>query len=165
MTRILRLVAGLVLAFGVAACDDADDLPTGPTGPSGISPELRLTLERGLNDEYRAETTYQAAVTDFGPVQPFVLIIAAEQRHSTAIGQLFLTRGLPVPANPWTFSNVTHYPTVAAACEGGAASERANIALYDELLKLELPADVRQVFTNNRAASLMNHLPAFERCT
>ena len=28
----------------------------------------------------------------------------------------------------------------------------------------ELPADVRQVFTNNRAASLNNHLPAFDRC-
>ena len=28
-----------------------------------------------------------------------------------------------------------------------------------------LPADVRQVFSNNRSASLVNHLPAFERCS
>lgn len=164
MTRVPCLAAGLVLVLGLAACDGADDLPTGPTGSSVITPELRLALERGLNDEYRAETTYQGVVTDFGQVQPFVLIITAEQRHSTAIGQLFLSRGLPVPSNPWTLSNVSRYTTLRTACDGGAASERANVALYDELLRLELPADVRQVFTNNRAASLMNHLPAFERC-
>jgi hypothetical protein len=37
--------------------------------------------------------------------------------------------------------------------------------MYDRLLPLELPADVRQVFTNNRRASLVNHLPAFESCS
>ena len=37
--------------------------------------------------------------------------------------------------------------------------------MYDELLRLTLPADVRQVFENVGLASLSNHLPAFERCS
>ena len=51
-----------------------------------------------------------------------------------------------------------------AACAAGVEAETDNIALYDRLLKLNLPADVEQVFTNNRAASFNNHLPAFEAC-
>jgi hypothetical protein len=37
--------------------------------------------------------------------------------------------------------------------------------MYDDMLRLSLPSDVRQVFENNRSASLVNHLPAFERCS
>jgi hypothetical protein len=44
-------------------------------------------------------------------------------------------------------------------------AERENIAMYDDLLRGDLPADVRQVFSNNRSASVTNHLPAFERCS
>jgi hypothetical protein len=54
---------------------------------------------------------------------------------------------------------------VVAACAAGAAAERENIAMYDDLLRTDLPVDVRQVFSNNRSASLVNHLPAFERCS
>ncbi len=38
------------------------------------------------------------------------------------------------------------------------------MALYDRYLDMDLPTDVRTVFTNNRAASLNNHLPASSRC-
>ena len=61
------------------------------------------------------------------------------------------------------------------ADDGGAGRVRrellAHVAVDDrvehgdaELLRADLPADVRQVFSNNRSASLVNHLPAFERC-
>jgi hypothetical protein len=53
---------------------------------------------------------------------------------------------------------------VTAACAAGVVAERENIALYDDLLKQDLPADVRQVFESNRSASLLAHLPAFQRC-
>ena len=33
------------------------------------------------------------------------------------------------------------------------------------LMLFEWDHSVRQVFTNNRSASLLNHLPAFERCS
>ncbi|MEJ2205087.1 MAG: hypothetical protein P8170_13380 [Gemmatimonadota bacterium] len=51
-----------------------------------------------------------------------------------------------------------------AACEAGRDAEIANVALYDVLLLLDLPNDVTTVFTNLRAASQDNHLPAFETC-
>jgi hypothetical protein len=43
-------------------------------------------------------------------------------------------------------------------------AEQENIALYDRFFALDLPPDVRRVFENNRAASLNNPLPAFQRC-
>jgi hypothetical protein len=53
---------------------------------------------------------------------------------------------------------------VPAACAAGVVAERENIAIYDRYVGLALPQDVRQVFESNRAASLNNHLPAFEQC-
>jgi len=44
-------------------------------------------------------------------------------------------------------------------------AEIENIEIYDLNLALSLPADVRTVFENNRAASLDKHLPAFEQCS
>ena len=46
-----------------------------------------------------------------------------------------------------------------------AEAEVASIEVYDELLVEELPADVLQIFTSNRAASLNAHLPAFQQCS
>jgi hypothetical protein len=46
----------------------------------------------------------------------------------------------------------------------GVVAEQENIAIDDRFFALDLPADVGQVFENNRAASLFNHLPAFQRC-
>ncbi len=60
--------------------------------------------------------------------------------------------------------NVPTFASVASACAVAADAEVANIALYDALLALELPTDVRTVFVNNRRASLEAHLPAFNRC-
>src|SRR5690606_12410565 len=113
---------------------------------------------------YRAEAIYQGVIDDFGAVAPFANIIGAEVRHSAAIARLFQTRGLTVPPTSWTSATVPHYPSVPAACAAGVVAERDNIAIYDRHFALPLPADVQQVFQNNRGASLYNHLPAFERC-
>ena len=56
------------------------------------------------------------------------------------------------------------FSTVKDACAAGAVAEIENIELYDTFLKLDLPSDVRNVFENNRKASLDNHLPAFNAC-
>lgn len=73
-------------------------------------------------------------------------------------------RGLPVPASLVTVATVPHFPTVREACAAGVVAEGENIALYDRFLAGDLPDDVRQVFSNNRRASLDNHLPAFLAC-
>ena len=158
---LLCFVFALLAAF--AGCDK-DDSPTSPSSAT-ITSELRAALDRGIQDEYLAETTYQGVLNDFGQQQPFVNVLTAEQRHSAAIAALYTSRGLVAPPSAWTLVTVPHYSTFTAACSAAASAERANIAMYDELLRLDLPNDVRQVFTNNRAASLLNHLPAFERCS
>jgi len=109
--------------------------------------------------------TYQGVVEDLGQLAPFVNVLSAEQRHSASIAQLFVRRDLTPPPNSWTLEMGPHFTSIPVACGAAATAERGNVAMYDELLRLTLPADVRQVFENIRLASLTNHLPAFERCS
>lgn len=164
MSTISRLVIAAVLAAVTSAACDSSRTPTAPTPPAADA-ALTAALTRAIQDEYRAEAIYQGVIADFGQVQPFVNVLTAEERHSAAIGRLFASRGLAAPASMSTAATVPHFATVTAACAAGAVAERENIAMYDDLLRAELPADVRQVFSNNRSASLVNHLPAFEPCS
>jgi hypothetical protein len=52
----------------------------------------------------------------------------------------------------------------AAGCRAGVDSEKKTVALYDELLKAEVPPDLRRAFEHLRVASVQHHLPAFEAC-
>jgi hypothetical protein len=172
VTRSVRPAGLLILAMLVGAgCDSNPGAVTAPTSTAissagtSLTPDVRAALERGLQDEYRAETIYQGVIDDFGIVAPFVNVIGAEQRHSAAIALMFTRRDLAVPASQWTVATVPHFTSVSAACAAGAVAERENIAMYDALLLLPLPSDVRQVFESNRTASLVAHLPAFERCS
>jgi len=160
----MRTFIGLALMTATLAGCDAQSSPTGPSSPPLTDVELTATLARAVQDEFRAEAIYQGVLDDFGPVQPFVNVLGAEERHSAAIARLFALRGLAVPASASTPATVAHFASVAAACAAGVTAERENVAMYDELLRADLPADVRQVFSNNRSASLVNHLPAFARC-
>ncbi|MCC6991127.1 MAG: DUF2202 domain-containing protein [Acidobacteria bacterium] len=162
MTRVwfaAGVVAGLL---GVVGCDEARS----PVGPSVVvlAADVQAALDLTIQDEYRAETIYQGVLNDFGPVLPFAAILTAEQRHSTVLGQLFSKRGLPVPVSAVTVAAVPHFVALREACAAGVTAERENIALYDRFLAGDLPDDVRQVFSNNRRASVENHLPAFITC-
>ena len=127
--------------------------------------EILTAMAEAIQDEYRAEMIYEAVVGDFGPVRPFSNIIFAEERHSEAIGRLYLSRGLDVPSSQWVWDQIPSYPSVAEACQAGVEAEIANAEIYERYFDLNLPDDVRRVFESNRAASLNNHLPAFERCS
>lgn len=161
--RWSRLVPFLAFSLLVipAACDEDNEFPTSPGEPEA---DAIAAMTDAIQDEYLAENTYLRVLADFGNVLPFHNIVYAEQRHSESIAYLFVKRGLEVPASSWHINNVPAFDTVKEACAAGVAAEEANITLYDELLKKNLPADVKQVFTNNRAASLNNHLPAFQAC-
>jgi hypothetical protein len=142
-------------------CDGTGDCTSG-NGP--VTAEVLDALNVAIQDEYHAEFVYLKVTADFGEVQPFSRIINAEERHSEAIGKVFTNHGLPIPASDWNLGNVPSFGSLPEACAAGVEAETANIALYDELLALDLPQDARNVFTNIRAASLLNHLPAFEAC-
>jgi hypothetical protein len=121
-------------------------------------------MERAIEDEYHAEAIYLKVTEDFGNVWPFSNIVRAEQRHSEAVAGLFLNRGMAVPTSRWNLGNVPRFDSLAEACAAAVQAEKDNITLYDTFLAMALPADVQNVFSNNRRASLENHLPAFELC-
>jgi hypothetical protein len=164
MTRWLMLGILPVAALMAGACDSPRS-PLSPTPVTVVTSDLLAALDLGIQDEYRAEAIYQGVVNDFGPVLPFTMVLTAELRHSSTIAQLYAKRGLPAPVSQSTVNTVPHFATVREACAAGVVAERENIALYDRLLGGELPDDVRQVFSNNRRASLDNHLPAFVGCS
>jgi hypothetical protein len=134
------------------------------TGTQDTTEELLAAMELAIQDEYHAENVYLRVLSDFGNVFPFSRIVNAEQRHSAAIARLYGNRNLEAPESEWNLENVPRFGSIQEACAAAAQAEIDNIALYDSYLDWELPADVRNVFTNNRAASLNNHLPAFEAC-
>jgi hypothetical protein len=121
-------------------------------------------MGQAIQDEYRAFYTYAGVVEDLDPDYPFARIRDAEASHYTAIANLYLKRGLTVPASSWTLANVPRFTTRVTACDAAVIGESNNIAMYDDLLLLALPADVEKVFSNLRAASLERHRPVFEAC-
>ncbi len=132
----------------------------------GTDPDdLQGLLVEALQEEYLAEMTYRRVLADFGEVEPFSYIAESEAQHVRALLGLFARRELAAPEAVWTLDNVGAFDTIAAACAGGVAVEIEDGALYERYLSREdLPSDVVNVFTRLQAASLENHLPAFERC-
>jgi len=135
------------------------------TGPAGPDPaDIAAMLGLALQEEYEVQYLYQSVLGTFGPdTLPFALIVESEKKHVEALQMLFTRRGLvPPPPAPPGFPT---YGSLALACAGGVAAETADAAFYSPYLqRTDLPQDVRNVFTNLQAASLENHLPAFERC-
>jgi hypothetical protein len=165
MKAWIACIGFVLVTVALPACGDSRS-PTAPSpSPATLTSEVRAALERSLQDEYRAETTYQGVIEDLGSLAPFVNVLSAEQRHSVSIADLFARRGLTPPANSWTLATVPHFTSIPVACGAAATAERGNVAMYDELLRLTLPGDVRQVFETVRVATLYNHLPAFDRCS
>lgn len=134
-----------------------------PRGEGPLDEASRTAILRALADERAAEARYEAIEQSLGPVMPFRPIVRAERRHAWALEQLFAMRDESAPASS-NASPPAKPATLRDACAVGVASERANIALYDELLRTNLPPDVRCVFEHLQAASRERHLPAFERC-
>jgi hypothetical protein len=131
--------------------------------PATTSAALTSILQRAVQEERHAEATYRNIIASLGAIQPFVAIADAEGQHVAALVQLagdhsvdvsgIQPAGDPAPADK------------RLACQLGVGAERADIALYDELLpQVASYPDVTRVMQNLRAASQDNHLPAFQRC-
>lgn len=169
-----RHVVGAAVALAsfllAAACSDGSSSISTPVTPSPVGAPtatgalLEAMLNATLQDEYHAEATYRRVIAEHGQVWPFVNIVNAEARHAASIAGLFTSRGLTAPPSTWTTDNVSGFASVREACGAAAQAEIDNVALYDSYLAMDLPTDVRTVFENNRAASINNHLPAFNAC-
>jgi len=163
LTRYPAILLLFMALFGLWGCSDSAS-PTAPSGTATLTPEVTAAMAEAIQDEYHAEHTYEGVLDDFGNVLPFFNIVNAEERHSSVIARLYQNRGLAVPETQWSLDNVPRFRSVQRACDVAAQAEIANIGMYDRLLALTLPNDVENVFRNNRAASLQNHLPAFQAC-
>lgn len=170
-SRSLVVPALVAALWWSSACGSASS-PTSPdpvapaaAAPTAVADPLFAILSEALQDEYHAENVYARVLRDFGSVLPFANIVNAERSHASAIGARIAARAWAVPAGAWTPDNVPAFGSVREACAAAATAEIDNVKLYDRHLQSgALPDDVRAVFENNRRASLVNHLPAFERC-
>ncbi len=122
-----------------------------------------ITALAGADGEYAAHAEYTAILAKFGTtVQPYANILRAEKQHIAALQQQCVKYGVAVPADTY-LGTVTATATLLEAAQVGVFAENLNVAMYGTLLTqvAKYPSLV-QVFTNLRAASLNNHLPAFE---
>lgn len=147
------------LADGCLAIDDLN-YPAGE-----LTDAAKTALIRALDDEYKAQATYEAIISKLGNVRPFIMIIRAEEQHITSLKALFDKYGLDIPENPYT-GKVTSPETLSEACTAGVEAEIANASLYrDELLpNVKDYEDITLIFTNLMNASQDKHLTAFQRC-
>jgi hypothetical protein len=152
---------GYVNGPGSGLCGDACTGAVGPD-PEDIGEMLGLAVQ----EEHKAEMLYRSVLEDYGPgTLPFATIAESEAHHLAALELLMTRRQLTPPASAWAPSDFPTFATLAAACAAGADAEIADAAFYSPYLdRDDLPQDVATVFANLQAASLQNHLPAFERC-
>lgn len=148
---------------GGGACVLNQNAPANPTGT--ITPASADALRAAWLDERRAQAFYGAVLEKHGQVRPFTNILNAEKRHEQAVATLMDRYGVSKPSKDSTdVPGVPGVPATIAECAKLSAQvERDNIGMYDRLLKDVTEPDVRAVLENLRAASLNNHLPAFER--
>ncbi|SET23338.1 Rubrerythrin [Oceanobacillus limi] len=122
---------------------------------------LPQMLTYALQDEYLAQARYNTIIETFGDIRTFVQIKEAEMRHIQALLPLFENYKVPLP-NDISQSYVTTPENLKAAYAAGVQAEIDNISMYDKFLSMNIPNDVRIVFSQLRNASV-NHLAAFER--
>lgn len=130
---------------------------------AAASNPVQSALLAALDDEYKAEATYQAVLDKHGDVRPFSNIIRAEQRHQEMVKAEMDRRGWTYGPNPY-IGKIKVPATLLEACQTGVEAEIENIALYDRLLPQIDDAAARDVLIRLQSASRENHLPAFKRC-
>ncbi len=143
-------------------CLNVDDM----TYPAGeLSADAKEALLKALDDEYKAQATYESIIKKLGNVRPFIMIIRAEEQHISSLKSLFDKYGIEISANPYT-DKITSPETLSDACTAGVIAEVENASLCNDNLlpKVKNYEDITAVFTNLMNASQQKHLVAFERC-
>lgn len=154
----MRKIFSTTILSGILLASIASLAPVSALEASDAELEKMFTVL--INDEYKAQAEYEALIDEFGSVNPFARIVKAEARHIDALETLFDAYDFDIPED-----NGEKYAVVPNSLEEayaiGVEAEVANIKLYEDYLKLDLPEDVKRVFTNLMKAS-ENHLRAFE---
>lgn len=120
-------------------------------------------LQKAILEEYGALNLYNSVIEQFGEVTPFQEIARSEQQHANTLIRQAEKYGVEVPANPG-LADAPTFATLADACQAGVDAEKADAALYDELIPVTTHTDLLRVYQNLQSASLNNHLVEFETC-
>ena len=115
----------------------------------------------GADGEYAALASYQAVLDEYGDVEPYATIMAAEARHADALIRQLDRLGVVAPENPY-LGDIPAPADLQTAAAAWAEGEVLNVELYDQLIADAESDQVIKVFNNLRSASLDSHLPAFE---
>jgi hypothetical protein len=115
----------------------------------------------GADGEYAALASYQAVLDEYGDVEPYATIMAAEARHADALIRQLDRLGVVAPENPY-LGEIAAPADLQTAAAAWAEGEILNVELYDQLIADAESEHVIKVFNNLRSASLDSHLPAFE---
>ena len=115
----------------------------------------------GADGEYAALASYQAVLDEYGDVEPYATIMAAEARHADALIRQLDRLGVIAPENPY-LGDIPAPADLQTAAVAWAEGEVLNVELYDQLIADAESDQVIKVFNNLRSASLDSLLPAFE---
>ncbi len=145
----------------------ADDclLVTNLNYPVGkLSDSVKISLDKAIQDEYKARSTYEAVIQKFGSIRPFSMIIRAEEQHISSLKAIYDKYGMDIPEE--NKQQIVLPETLSEVCMIGVQAEIDNVKLYKEDLLPSVSAheDIEFVFTNLMNASQDKHLLAFERC-
>ena len=131
---------------------------SGATGDASLS--LADMLTYAMQDEYAARAEYELILEEYGTARPFSNILRAEETHIDALLPLFAEYGISAPADDSAEHTVLP-DNLTNAYQTGVNAEVTNIAMYEQFLEQDLPANVRAVFESLMRAS-ENHLRAFQ---
>ena len=133
-------------------------------GSAGALEDENMTLADmltyAIQDEYAARAEYEAILDSYGTVRPFSNILRAEETHIDTLLPLFAEYGITAPADEGA-ARAALPDNLTSAYQTGVNAEVTNIAMYEQFLEQDLPADVRAVFESLMRAS-ENHLRAFQ---
>ncbi len=158
MKRSLVIAAAALILLVLSPAAFAAGLTGAKAALADANPDLAAMLTYAIQDERLARAEYQAIIGRLGTVRPFSNIIRAEATHIGYLEDLFAAHKITVPADGTPARAAPR--DLITALEAGRQAEIDNIAMYDRFLARQLPADVRQVFEQLKAAS-QNHLRAF----
>lgn len=168
----LTVALGMVSSMSMAYMAEVNPLESTATSSNawgatavveGKTYSLSEMLLYAIEDEYTAHDEYAAIIAKYGSVRPFSNIIQSESTHISYLNPLLST--YKVSFSPESVAAHVSVPSdLTSAYQAGVDAEIKNIAMYDQFLKADLPADVRTVFEFLKRAS-ENHLRAFKNAT
>jgi hypothetical protein len=129
------------------------------TGPVSMVQAFREALE----DTYRARATCRKVIEAFGPVQPFVKTMQAEERYARALSSLFDRMAVQPPRDTWP-ARVSAPDTLVEACAAAGRAEMERQAMYERLIPFVRDPAARRIMRRIQSQSQRRHLPAFRRC-